>query len=379
MFVTALAYLAFFSIALPGSMFGVTWPSMSLAFGQPLSAAGLAPPIGVTAGLISATLAPRLVGRFGVGRLVAAGGFLSAIALVGSATSARWWQFLVSVAVAELAAGAIDTSLNVYAAHAFGPRQISWLHASYGVGAVMSPLIATATLAIGASWRWAYASVAALLLIVATVLAATSRRWVRVGVGAASEPSGGDRRRARLWRGPMVTGLVAVAVQGGLEATVSLWGFTFMTHHLAIPAPTAGLIASGYWGALMIARIGFGGLAERIGAWPVLRIATGLLVAAAVLVNLPLAWCGVGAVILFGVACAPVYPLLVLTTPERTSPGGTDQVIGFQSAASSVGSATLPGLVGLAMARNAGWFAPGTALLCAITIGFLLILARGDR
>ena len=55
MFVVQLAYLAFFSIALPDSMLGVAWPSMRLAFGQPLSAAGLVPPVGVAAAVLSTT------------------------------------------------------------------------------------------------------------------------------------------------------------------------------------------------------------------------------------------------------------------------------------------------------------------------------------
>ena len=73
MFLVALAYLAFFSIALPDSTLGVIWPSMRLSFDQPTSAAGLVPPVGVAAGLISTSLSGYIVVRLGVGRLLAAG------------------------------------------------------------------------------------------------------------------------------------------------------------------------------------------------------------------------------------------------------------------------------------------------------------------
>lgn len=63
MFVVQLAYLAFFSIALPDSMLGVAWPSMRLAFGQPLSSAGLVPPVGVAASVVSTIAAPYLAAR----------------------------------------------------------------------------------------------------------------------------------------------------------------------------------------------------------------------------------------------------------------------------------------------------------------------------
>ena len=93
MFVVALAYLAFFTIALPPSMLGVAWPSIQLSFGVPLSAAGLVAPVGVAAGLISTSMAAGLTGRFGVGRVLAAGTLLSAVGLAGNGLSATWWQF----------------------------------------------------------------------------------------------------------------------------------------------------------------------------------------------------------------------------------------------------------------------------------------------
>ena len=58
------------------------------------------------------------------------------------------------------------------------------------------------------------------------------------------------------------------------------------------------------------------------------------------------------AVLLFGLAAAPVYPLLILTTAERTSAAAADAVVGYQAGASSVGAAVFPLLIGLAMDRS---------------------------
>ncbi len=52
------------------------------------------------------------------------------------------------------------------------------------------------------------------------------------------------------------------------------------------------------------------------------------------------------AVVLFGLATAPMYPLLILTTAERTSSRVADRVVGLQAAASSLGGEVLPPLVG---------------------------------
>jgi len=373
-FVVALAYLAFFTIALPPSMLGVAWPSIQLSFGVPLSAAGLVAPVGVATGLVSTSMAAGLTGRFGVGRVLAGGTLLSAVGLAGNGLSATWWQFLATVAVLGFAGGAIDASLNAYAARWFGPGRMTMLHACYGVGAALSPLIVTVTVAAGAGWRPAYLIVSGILAVVGVVFAVTRHRW-RSEPEPAPAPVG--QRSVRVWTVDSVAGMLTVVIQTGIEMTVALWGFTFLTLHAGIPTVVAGTLASGYWMLLVVGRIGFGQLAERVGAWRVLTVAVVLLVAAAVLVNVPSPVAAVVAVVGFGLACAPVYPLLVLTTAERTSPEAADRVVGFQAGASSLGSAIVPGLVGLAIQQDSGAFAPALAILVtAATVLYALLRYR---
>ncbi len=392
MFLVALAYLAFFSIALPDSMLGVAWPSMRLSFDQPTSAAGLVPPVGVAAGLISTSLSGYVVGRLGVGRLLALGTLLSAAAIGISAASATFWQFLVSVFVLGLSAGAVDATLNAYAARTFGPRRINLLHASYGVGAAVSPLVVTAVLASGASWRWSYVIIGVLQLVLALVFVATRRRWIP---SPASRPDLRESTRwesavpesavvlggagsGRVWTLDSALGLVAVAVQTGIESAVALWAYTYLTNGLHVAPVLAGGLASGYWLTMIVGRVGFGALAERIGAWPVMAIGVSGLLVAALMVNLGSAAAAMVGIVLVGLATAPMYPLLILTTAERTSPAVADRVVGFQAAASSLGAATLPLLVGLAMGVSVTAFGPAVLALCLLA-GALQLALRARR
>ena len=375
MFVIALAYLAFVSLALPPSMLGVIWPSMRLSFGQPLSAVGLVPPVGVIAGLISTSLAPYIVKRIGVGRILAFGTFGSVAALAISAASTNMWQFLGSVVLSGLAAGAVDTTLNVFAARTFGPRRINLMHASYGLGAAASPLIVTAVIVSGLSWRWAYVIVMGLQLVVAVTFSVTWKRWdVPFPEPTATTSSG----TSRVWSTDSVLGMVLAAVQNGIEGAVAIWAFTYLTG-LGVSIAVAGGLASGYWLTLVVGRVGFGSLAERIGAWKVMAIAVGLLLAASILVNVEMPIPAMAAVLLFGVAAAPMYPLLVLTTAERTSPDVADRVIGFQAAASSIGSAITPGLIGLALGYELRAFGWSLAALCVVAAFLLLLIHHHVR
>ena len=77
-----------------------------------------------------------------------------------------------------LSAGAIEAALNAYAVHHFGPRRINLMHPAHGVGAVTSPLIVTAVINAGNSWRWAYLTVMVsqvLLTVSFSLLAAMDR------------------------------------------------------------------------------------------------------------------------------------------------------------------------------------------------------------
>ena len=86
-------------------------------------------------------------------------------------------MFIVAVVVLAAGSGAIDAALNAFAARQFNARQITWLHAVYGLGAAAGPLLFLATTAAGLSWRWAFALVAGLQAVLTVVFALTSHLW----------------------------------------------------------------------------------------------------------------------------------------------------------------------------------------------------------
>lgn len=373
MFLVVLAYLAFFSIALPDSTLGVAWPAMRLDFGQPIGAAGVVPPIGVAATLVSTALAARLASRFGVGRLLAASTLLSALGLVVSASSLRFEHFLISVVLIGLSSGAVDATLNAYAARTFGPRRINFLHASYVVGAAASPLLVTATIQSGLGWRLPYLVVAVVQLGLGLFFLWTHRRW-----GATSISGGAARGERVSWRQhrpvDVSLGLATVAVQTGIESSVALWAFTYLTQGVGVDPVLAGTLVSGYWLTMFAGRVLLGWLAERTGPWPVLGGAAAGLVLAGVLAVLNTPVAAITAVLLFGLAAAPIYPLLTLTTAERTSAAIADTVVGLQAGASSLGAAILPLVVGLAMNQAVSAFAPVLLVACLLAAALHAVL-----
>jgi predicted MFS family arabinose efflux permease len=218
----------------------------------------------------------------------------------------------------------------------------------------------------------------------AILFAASSRRWNEAAAKtsnaslATSSPSSPGRAG---WRHQprAVAGLAVVAIECGLESLVGLWAFVFLLESVALAPATAGVVVSGYWAALVVGRILLGSVAERRGTWPVLAAATVMVVVAAALVMSQQPIATAAGVVVLGLAVAPVYPLLVLTTAERTTAGAVDRMVGNQAAASTVGSVVFASLGGLIMGVDLTGFAWCVLALALLTGGGIWALKPGSR
>jgi fucose permease len=381
-----LSLLAFFAIALPDAMLGVAWPFMRITFHQPLPAMTLVLPFGVAATVISASFWTYAAARIGLGRLLAWSVASSAAALLCCALAPGFWVIVASAVVFGLSAGAIDSALNAHAVRHFGPRRINQMHAAYGLGAATSPLIVTTLVSAGSTWRWAYAVVMVMQAILAVSFAATARHWDAAAYRpepAATTParSRDSTTTPRWWRqGRALSGVLVVVVESGLESVVGLWAFVFLLEGLSLPASIAGPTVSGYWVGIVVGRVVLGPVAEQLGPWPVLAGVTTLAAAAAILLVLGQPALAVLGVVVLGLALAPVYPLLVLTTAERTTAAAVDRLVGLQAAASTVGSVLCPMLIGVLMdASPAKAFAVGALVLTLAAGGGIWVLGPGRR
>ena len=113
------------------------------------------------------------------------------------------------------------------------------------------------------------------------------------------------------------------------------------------------MAVSAYWATMFAGRVVLGPVAERVGPLRVLAGAVAGVPLGAALMAVPgpviLAVIGMMTV---GLAAAPVFPLLTLTTARRTGAVGvarTTRTVGLQVAASAIGGTALPAGLGLAI------------------------------
>jgi fucose permease len=137
---------------------------------------------------------------------------------------------------------------------------------------------------------------------------------------------------------------------------------------------------SAYWAMMFLGRAVLGPVAEHVGAARVLAGAVAGVALGAAIMTVP--GPGVLAVIgmmTVGVAAAPIFPLLTLTTAQRSGAANvmkTTRTVSFQVAAATIGGAALPAGMGLAIgAWNAKVLAPSLLVLGLAMCGVFWVMS----
>lgn len=379
-----LAFIAFIALGLPDGLLGVGWPSIRAGFSIPLDAIGLFLSAVVIGYMTSSFFSGFLLARVGVGRILAASCLLTGLALIGYTLVPQWWMMVLLGVFAGLGAGAIDAGLNTYIAAHFGEELMQWLHASWGVGITLGPIIMTLGLTTLNTWRFGYRVVGGFQLALAACFALTLALWTN-GVKAASDepkrltdyqtPLGKTLRQPRVW-----LSLLLFVMYVGAEASLGTWTYTLLTESRGVDPTLAGFFAGSYWFTFTIGRIVAGVFAKRVGVNKlVLGGLAGALVGAGLLIWNPSEIANVLAVAVIGVSIAPIFPAMMSGTRTRVGEAHAANTIGMQMAATGFGTAVIPSLMGVLARQISLEVIPvGLLIVYAGLVGFYLLAVRSS-
>jgi MFS family permease len=176
-----LAYVAFVALGMPDGLLGVAWPSIRTSFSIPLDAIGMLLTAAMAGYMTASFLSGPVVTRIGVGRVLAASCVMTGAALFGYTIVPEWWMMVLLGVVAGLGAGAIDAGLNTYVAAHFSEGLMQWLHASWGIGITLGPIIMTMGLTALNSWHVGYRIVGGFQLALESCFVMTLEMWKQKG------------------------------------------------------------------------------------------------------------------------------------------------------------------------------------------------------
>lgn len=371
-------YLAFVSLGLPDGVLGLAWPAMRASLAQPLEALGMVTFVLAACSSVSGFVSGWVLARFGTGPVAFVSALMTGLSLLGLAHVPNFPLMVVLAFPLGLGAGSVDAGLNHFVAEHYSSKHMNWLHACWGVGAALGPLIIGSALASTGGWSYGYLILAGCQLVLASILLASLGLWKRQGL-ARHDPEkivAGGRPETPAWAPALATVLFALYVS--VEMGVGLWAASVLIESRHFDPAMAGLALTFYYGAIMGGRVLIGFVSNRLGNRRLVRYGLSLAIVGIGLLIIPgPAVLALSGLVLLGVGCAPVYPGLMHETPRRFDPVTARKVIGWQVAAGSAGAAVMPAAFGV-LAAKAGLESIFPAI-AAFTVLLLILSMRLDR
>lgn len=346
----ALSYSAFVVIGATDGATGVLLPSLQAHYGVSK---------GVVSLLFLALTFGFIVAAFGSGLLVALLGqrrFLmlgaGAFALGAFAISLRppFAAVLAILLVLGFGFAILDAGLNAYITGLpENMTRLNTLHAFYGIGGFLGPVVASGVLATGKPWNTVYAvwGVCGLILL--------------VGFGALFDAGTAGARRTASDHGHRslltdalrlrIVWLAAVfmLLYVGVEVTIGGWSFSYLTevrHHGSL---ISGWSVSGYWLGITLGRVTLARLAARLritDAGLIRYCLVGAGFGALVIWLAPLPGVAALGLLLVGFSLGPIYPTTIALLPGPVPARLVPSAVGFLAGFGSAGAALFPWLAG---------------------------------
>ncbi len=345
-----IAFLSFIAIGLQGGAMNVAWLYMQDSFERSLESLGILLIAMTVGGLLVSFFSGRMIALWGLNRFCITGAALLSLSLLITAVTPFWSVLVVSAAIWGIGRAAINAGVNTYVAQNYPVSRMNWLHAIFGVGSTLGPLLVTLTVVqLGQSWQVSYLILAAVQFMVLLLFGLTFHAWKLdedPSDDTRSTPLAKPSMRETLSLLPVWLGTALFISHTGLQISVGQLSNNLLVEGRGIDPAVAGLWISLFWGFLTLGRLIFGSLIDHYGMARVLRLCTLISLVGAIFIwwNLLPAFSFIG-IALAGFGLAPIFPSSVSRTPQLVGKRHSPNAIGIQMAGAALGGALIPGFI----------------------------------
>ncbi len=298
---------------------------------------------------VGALFGGRLIRRFGAHLILPSAAALMAIGLLIQGFTGAWIVFALAGVFTSIGASSADVGIQALVLDLFPQtrsRALNLLHVTYGVGALMAPLLLAALVALGVPWQWLMTGSGIAMAIAAVGLALTVPPDPVLHASTAHGEAGRVAEiAARGRRLPLFLLVMAVSITCyvAAEAGVSDWLVRYLD---ALPITQASLALTLFWAGIAFGRLVFARIGNRLEpqrSAAVLAVVGGAMLAVALVLPIsPASPLLFGAV---GLAFGPIFPLMVAAAGARM-PGESATVTGTLVFAAVVGVVIYPPAIG---------------------------------
>ena len=333
LFILVVIYIVFISLGLPDSLFGAAWPVVHKDFGIEESFASLYGIItGVCVGGVS-FIAGKVIRKFGTPLVTFVSTLLTVLGLFIMSVSPNIVVMMLGAVVLGYGAGVIDTALNNFVSLHYKAQHMNWLHAFWGVGVTISPLILSFFLSDEAgSWRIGYRVIALLQLSIAVIIAISLKRWRTVKESDELEDTSNENKKSfiELFKiKGVLTSLLSQGLYCSMEFLIGTWGASFLVHIHALEPAEAAKWISLYFCGITVGRIISGFISIKASDNTMIRLGIITSFVGIVLLALPLGKISLLGLLLIGIGFGPIFPSILHSVPDRFGKEYSADITGF--------------------------------------------------
>ncbi len=343
----ALSYLAFILVGMNDGIVGVLIPSICAQYQVDKATVSLIFLCSTAGYLVAAFNTGWLIDKLGIRYFLLLGTGLIVFSTATLSFIPPFALFAPLLAPLGFGMAILDAGLNAYLARM--PKNatlLNYLHAFYGIGALIGPIVASAFLAASLTWNSVYrVSCTAALLIAISIFFVFKEQGTRTHEHEEHEQGSLLMKVFALRFVWIVAGFLLLYV--GAEVSIGSWTYSYLTQARGMETLFAGWIVSGYWTGLTFGRLFLGSLIQRIGeqraiSWCVIGAASGVLLVWIAPMNIVAAigFCWTGFWL------GPIFPTVIALMSRLISSRLLPSVVGFLASLGSGGAALLPWLAG---------------------------------
>ncbi len=369
-------YLAFISLGLPDSVFGVAWPAIRDSFGLDLEFGGYVTFTTTIGTVLSSLFSGYIISKLKTGKVITLSVFLTAIALFGFSQSNRLVFLIICAFPLGFGAGSIDTALNNYVALHYKPYHMNWLHAFWGVGATLGPLIMSLYLN-DLNWKGGYLTIAIIQFAFLAVLTFALPLW-KNGKTKDEIVEEVTKPRKNIFKiKGVIYALLIFLVYCAVEFSVGIWGSSYLVMSKGIDVDIAARYITVYFGGITGGRFLAGILSFKLNSRQLIYGGIGLAIIGTALLLFTnsdvMLWISFAVI---GIGLAPIFPNMIHETPNNFGKENSQYVIGYQIAFAYIGMALFPSIFGFVFSHISIELFPILVFALSIALLSLVITLR---